>query len=142
MTSTLRRELVLDQNLHSRLATEVRARGRDSVSIYSLGHANLKDPELLERLAGHYKPESWVLVTADDRMPADHGALIERLGTTVATIDPTHDEEHTVDQWRRDVVQRWANAIQAQEQGTVRRYSLGWHRPWTRRRRRSKRRSR
>jgi hypothetical protein len=132
---SLRRELILDQNLHNRLAAEVRARGRDSVSIYALGYAHLKDPELLGRLADHYKPESWVLITADDRMPADHGPLIDQLGLTVATIDPLHDEEHTVDQWRRDVVQRWAHAMQAQRQGSIHRYSLRWHRSWTLRRR-------
>jgi len=132
---SLRRELVLDANLDKRLAGELRHRGRAAESVYPLGRAHLKDAELLERLAEIYRPEAWVLVTGDDRMPADHGDLIRRLGTTVATIDPTHDAEHTFDEWRRDVVHRWANSMQAQEQGTVRRYSLGWHRSWTPRRR-------
>ena len=107
------------------------------MSIYALGYADLKDPELIERLAARYRPGAWVLVTGDDRMPSDHGELLEQAGLTVATIDPTHDDEHTVDQWRRDIVQRWSHKMQTQADGSIRRYSLEWHRPWTERRRRS-----
>jgi len=132
---SLRRELVVDANLDKRLAGELRSRGRAAVSVYPHGLSHLKDPELLERLSELYRPEAWVLVTGDDRMPGDHRELIERVGTTVATIDPLHDTEHQIDEWRRDVVHRWAHVMQSQTQGAVRRYSLRWHRPWTLRRR-------
>jgi hypothetical protein len=35
-----------------------------------------------------FRAEGWVLVTGDDRMPADHGELIDEPGVTVAIIDP------------------------------------------------------
>jgi hypothetical protein len=132
---SLRRELVVDANLDKRIAGELRHRGRAAVSVHPLGFGHLKDPELLQRLAELYRPEAWVLVTGDDRMPADHGELIERLGVTIATIDPVNDAEHQIDEWRRDVVHRWAHVMQEQAQGSVRRYSLRQHRAWAPRRR-------
>jgi Domain of unknown function (DUF5615) len=135
MAAQLRRVLVLDENLNSRLAAEIRARGRDAHSVYSLGLQGLADPELLERLSGQYRPESWVLVTGDDRMPLDHGEELTRLEVTVATIDPLVRPPYNPDQWRRDVAQRWAHVMQEQPVGSLRRYSVNWHRVWTARRR-------
>ena len=83
-----------------------------------------------------FRPESWVLVTADDRMPADHGELIAELGVTIATIDRRRESICNHDEWRRDVVQRWVHAMQDQPPNSVRRYGISGHRTWTARGRR------
>ena len=69
-------------------------------------------------------------------MPADHGELIAELGVTIATIDRQRDPVCNHDEWRRDVVQRWAHAMQDQQLNSVRRYGLSGHRNWTARGRR------
>jgi hypothetical protein len=71
----------------------------------------------LTRLAGEH--EDWILVTADDRMPLDHADTIEAIAATIATIDPRRRDDYNVDQWRREIVHRWAHAIHEQDAGSV-----------------------
>lgn len=125
--------LVLDESLNKRLAAELSQRGRDAWTVYSLQYAGLNDPDLLHRLTERVR--NWILVTADDRMPADHGTTIAEFGATIATIDPRAPASYWPDQWRRDVVHRWAHVMGGQEGGSIRRYSFRWHRLWTPRRR-------
>ncbi len=140
---------MIDADL-GRLATQLKARGRNAISAGELQLAqDVKDPELLRGLAEHFAGEPWVLVTGDDKMPAEHGPVVVEVAATIATIDanpPGLLEYH----WRVDVVHRWAHAMQDQAAGTVRRYTdrastvwrprrrhlllarqQGWTPPWT-----------
>jgi hypothetical protein len=124
--------LVVDANLPKTLAGALRKRAREAVSAAELGLAfNVKDPELLRRLAELYKDRCpWVLVTGDDAMPAEHGPVIIDTHATVATIFPDYPMGVTEHVWNTDVVQRWAHAMQEQTPRTVRRYGLAGSQPW------------
>lgn len=135
-TRTLRdlvARLIIDECLSSRLATELRGRGYDAVSVADLGHAGLHDPDLLDELHGNL--EDWVLVTGDDAMPADHHHLIRDYHhTTIATVDSEWQKmaaTHTQEQFKRDTVHRWAHVMAAQATGEVRRYSPVRNATWT-----------
>lgn len=129
------RVLLIDEDLPRRLATELCCRGRFSTTIAALNFGGSKDPKLLADLEQLGLVLAWVLVTGDDAMPWEHGRVIRATGATVATISPRRPEGVTEAAWRRDVAHRWAHAIQQQEPGTVRRYSLTGSRPWVPRRR-------
>lgn len=128
--------LVIDATTDNRVATELCYRGRSARSIKEMGLARAKDPELLMALQAE---SDWVLVTGDDRMPDDHGGIVEALRPTIATVDPKMSSEYeTTDQWRRDVIHKWAHKMQTQPLGTIRRYNLTGSRPWHSRTRRAK----
>ncbi len=127
--------LVLDECLPKTLAGTLGHRGRSATSVRQLGLVGVKDPELLPRLAAIFADQSWVLVTGDDAMPAEHGPLIIETKVTVATIHPEHPEGVTEHAWNMDIVHRWAHSMQDQEQRTVRRYHARTSQPWTPRRR-------
>jgi hypothetical protein len=129
------RLLIIDEDLAPRLARYLKVRGRHARSVADLGLRRSKDPELLRELASRRGLGEWVLVTGNDKMPAEHPDLFRDLRPTVATIDPRRPEHLTELIWRTDVVHRWAHRMQAQEAGTVRRYSLHRSVPWTPRRR-------
>lgn len=70
MTTASPRIIVVDENLNKRLATELAYRGRDATSVSALGLGGSTDPQLLVKLDAQL--DDWVLVTADDALPADH----------------------------------------------------------------------
>lgn len=126
------RLIVVDADLHKRLATELQGRGREAVSLSAMNLHRSKDPNVLRRL--HERLEvPWVLLTGDDHMPFDHAELIAELGTTIATVDrrkpPAFGNDW--DAYRREVAHRWAHAVAAQGDGKIRRYSLTQNRVWT-----------
>ena len=129
------RLLVVDEDVAPRLARYLNLRGRRARSVADLGLRESTDPELLRDLAKRPGLGEWVLVTGNDGMPAEHPTLMARLKPTVATIDPRRPEGVSELAWRMDVVHRWAHAMQDQEAGTIRRYSLGRSSLWTPRRR-------
>jgi hypothetical protein len=126
-------ELVIDECLDKRLASELRLRGRLAQSVSGLGLRGLDDPTLLQELAKLGHP--YVIVTADTAMPLDWLSEIEAAGATVAVIDSRRSEEFRESQWYRDVVHRWAHVMRDQPQGIVHRYSARGHRPWRLKRR-------
>jgi hypothetical protein len=127
--------LVIDANLSKRLATELQRPGRTASSVSSLKLRHLVDPELLAVLAERYRDQRWVLVTGDDLMPGEHHQHIEAWSITVATVDGRwRGQGLSQEEWKREVVHRWAHVMAAQRPGTVQRYSLRSHRAWRRRR--------
>jgi hypothetical protein len=128
------RTLVLDENLNPRLATELTRRGRNATRVQELGLRGSADPQLLDKVDGQL--DVWVLVTADDRLPDSHAEAVRRVGATIATINPEREMGWPLEEWRREIVHRWAHAIQEQSQGTLRRYTLRRHGVWRPRRRR------
>jgi len=126
--------LVIDADIDKRVATELKFRGRDAVATSELELHHEKDEPLLRALADHFGPNGWVLVSGDDAMPDDHGDVLAELGVTLATVDPRRPEVTEEAAWRRDVIHRWAHAIQIQEPGTIRRYSAVRHGLWRPRR--------
>lgn len=129
---------MIDADVSKRLAGWLNERGRASVAASALNLSQgVKDPDVLRALAAAYNNnQAWVLVTGDDAMPAEHGAVITETAATVATIHPEYPEdEMTEHAWRIDVVQRWAHAMQTQQPQSVRRYSLGGSEVWRPRRR-------
>lgn len=127
--------LVVDADLPKRLATELALRGRAARSAADLGLAGgVTDPEVLRGIAVEVEREvpgrRWVLVTGDDAMPAEHGDVIRETAATIATVHPDVPEGVLEDEWRRDVVHRWAHAMQEQQPGSVRRWSLGRSEVW------------
>lgn len=129
------RLLVLDADLPRRLATWLESRKRKAVPTSALGLNELADALLLRELAERYGSSSWVLVTGDDAMPAEHGPVIWETRATIATINPRRPPSVPEHHWRVDVVHRWAHSMQRQEPQTVRRYSLNESHPWKPRRR-------
>lgn len=134
MTTASSRIIVVDENLNKRLATELTYRGRDATSVSALGLRGSTDPQLLLKLDAQL--DDWVLVTADDALPADHAEQIVAVGATLAIIDPDRMPTWPLEAWRREIVHRWAHAIHLQEHGTARRYGLNRHQAWRLRRRR------
>ena len=127
--------LVIDADLNKRLGTELGFRGRNARALAELSLHHEKDEPMLRSLverAGN--PAEWVLVTGDDAMPDDHADVLAELGITLATVDPRRPTDVHEDAWRRDVVHRWAHAMQTQNPGTLRRYSVTRHGLWRPRR--------
>lgn len=128
--------LIIDADVNKRVATELNGRGRPATATSELELGRTKDEPLLRTLAARLNdPQAWVLVTGDDAMPDDHPGALAELQITLATIDPRRPEGSGEDAWRRDVVHRWAHAIQSQPAGTIRRYSATRHGLWKPRRR-------
>ena len=121
-------ELVIDECLDKRLASELTRRGRMATSVSALGLRGLDDPELLHKLAQRDHP--CVIVTADEAMPLDWMDALTATGTTLAVVDHHRSHTYGVAQWYCDVVHRWAHVMPAQPTGTVHRYSVGGHRAW------------
>ncbi len=128
---------MIDACIGKAIAARLRDRGRNAVSTAQIGLAtDVKDPELLRELATRYNAErEWVLVTADDSMPAEHGGVIRETRATVATVHPESPPGVSEYQWLTDVIHRQAHLMQAQGLRTVRRYSFDGSRVWTPRRR-------
>lgn len=127
--------LVVDADIDKRVATELKCRGRYAVATSELELHREKDEPLLRALVKQLgSPDNWVLVSGDDAMPDDHAAVLAELGVTLATVDPRRPDEIEEAAWRRDIVHRWAHAMQIQEPGTIRRYSAGRHSLWRPRR--------
>ncbi len=121
-------ELVIDECLDKRLATELTNRGRMARAVSALGLRGLDDPDLFTELGKLGHP--YVIVTADVSMPIDWGTEIAAAGVTVAVIDSRRSDRFLESQWYRDVVHRWAHVMRDQPQGSVHRYSPRGHRPW------------
>jgi hypothetical protein len=129
--------IVVDESLDLRLAEEISGRGREATSHEEVGTTGLEDEPMLRKLAADLGGRHWVLVTADDAMPAEHAEVIEELQVTIATIHgdykrvcDAHDLTMTQEQFRRDSVHRWLHIIAAQERGEIRRYTPVGHAPW------------
>lgn len=122
--------LVIDASLSKRIATELKARGRPAIAVSELKLHRLLDPALLRGLSAHFADVPWVLVTADDAMPAEHADLIAELGVTLSTIDTRRPAGYLSDDpWGREIAHRWAHVMAAQAAGTIRRYSEAGGRP-------------
>lgn len=123
---------MIDASLSTRVATELRVRDRDAVSVASITSTSTKDPPLLELLRRHFadKDQDWTMVTADDKMPGEHQDEVG--GLTIATIDPRWmDRWPTQEGWKRETVARWAHRMAGQSPQTVRRYSPFASRLWS-----------
>jgi hypothetical protein len=129
--------IVIDASLNKRIATELKRRGRDAIALSELELRHAKDPELLHALAEHFGNRLWVLVTADDNLPAAHADVVAEVSATIATIDPKRSAIYAEDEdaWGREVVHRWAHVMERQPRGSVRRYSERGGRKWSPRRR-------
>ena len=126
------RTLVLDASLNRRIATELKGRGRQATSAAELGMARASDPELLRGVVRRMGDQPWVLVTADDFLPAEQAGLVAELGITVATVQ-AQGRGRGVDEERfaRETCHRWAHSMAAQAPAALRRYSPEANRPWT-----------
>jgi hypothetical protein len=102
------------------------------MSVERLGLLGKVDADVLRGIDA--LDDDCVLITADDAMPAEHGPLLKTLGTTLATVDGRRTPGWGREEWKKEIVHRWAHAIHHQEHGTIRRYSVVSNRPWTRRR--------
>lgn len=123
--------LVIDASISTRVGTELRRRGRDACSLASLELKSFKDEPMLRELAQRID-EDYVLVTADDAMPAAHRLVIAETNTTIATLDPRWTRSGLEQEpYKHEVVHRWAHVMAEQAASTLRRYSTGGHRPWT-----------
>jgi hypothetical protein len=124
--------LIIDASLSTRLGTELRKRGREAVSLASLRLKALEDEPMLRALAERYLNERYVLVTADDAMPATHGSVLDETATTLATLDGRWKRSGLPQEtYKCEVVHRWAHVMAAQKSRTIHRYSIGGHRLWT-----------
>jgi predicted nuclease of predicted toxin-antitoxin system len=133
------RQLLIDENLSRRIASELRKRGKNAIAIVGTDLRGAKDPDLLRAIARDY--EDAVLVTGDDNMPATHADVLRETRVSLAIIAPEREGIFTTDEWDREIVHRWAHKMEAQEPGSIRRYYLIGGREWRPRRRSSARRS-
>ena len=126
------RVLVLDASLNRRIAAELKGRGRAAVAAAEVGMARASDPELLRGVTRRMGDQPWILVTADDYLPAEHAELVAELGVTIATVQ-AQGRSRGVDEERfaRETCHRWAHSMARQSAGAVRRYSPEANRPWT-----------
>ena len=124
----MRRTIITDENLSTRMATELKRRGFEAQSIAHLGLKQLKDPELIAALNGLDFP--WVLLTGDDKLPLVHSDVVELYEPTIAVIGPRITSGRGIEMHRADVTHRWAHKIAVQDEGTIRRYSSKSHRLW------------
>lgn len=132
MVRRIVKEIVLDADLPRRLRGELVARGMRATTLAELKIDGLLDDPMLAALSEKRHPAGIVLVTADDKMPRDHGDNIRRLGFTVATIDGRWQGKgfDTQDQWNRDTVHRWAHRMNIQAEKEIRRYSPARQNLW------------
>lgn len=118
--------LVLDEDLSWYVARELRARGyRDATSAFEWGIAGRKveDPLWLYIIARTGIPS--VLVTFDNKMTTVHRAAILRRKSTLAVIDSAGDHlGRRREEYKREVVHRWAHRMQAQAPETRYLYRL------------------
>jgi hypothetical protein len=129
------RVLVIDEDLNPRLVTELKYRGRTAVGVRELQLGSSDDEIVIAQVFTIY--DDPVLVTGDDDMPAEHADTLELYTATVATIGPPPRElASQEDAWERDIVHRWAAAMQDQEMGSIRRYYPSGGSAWTPRKRR------
>jgi len=133
------RWVIVDESLDKGLARQLSARGRDAASLQQLGLNGRDDPDVISEL-GNLERTDWVLVTADDAMPWEHGDQLHSIGATVATIDGewarlveknglagTMDHES----FKCETVHRWVHQMAEQEAGTFYRYNaFRGGRPW------------
>lgn len=133
------RLLVVDESLTTRIGSELRKRGRQAKSLAELGLKGLKDEPMLRKLA-EVMDEPYVLVSADDAMPATHHKVLVETQTTLATLHPEWRPTGLQQEcYKHEVVHRWAHAMARQDEGSVRRYSPSANRPWVPLRRRPRR---
>lgn len=57
-------------------------------------------------------------------MPDEHAQVIREVRGTVATVSTDRPLSYTEEAWQRDVVHRWAHAMQAQADASVRRWGV------------------
>ncbi len=126
--------LYLDEDVPKRLAAELKARGRNALSIYTDRRLGTPDPDLIVMLHERFGLNV-VLVTANESMPIEHGAVLRQSGVALAVIDGDHGATHQ-QAWKRDTVHRYAHLMEGQQRGTWRRYSPHRQGQWTPRRRR------
>jgi hypothetical protein len=129
------RLLVIDESLNPRLSGELTGRGRSAAALAQLGLVGALDSELLDALAGRLEA-GWTLVTADDHLPAEHRGAFGVLEASAATLDPRQAPGYSLDEWRRELVHRFAHQMETQRPGEIRRYSLTGGKPWRSRGRR------
>lgn len=135
------RLLFIDESLSKRLATLLKHRGRAAISCSERELLELADEPLLREV---YKDgDDVVFVTADDSLPAEHAGVLREVGATVATIAPFERGKWPIERcaladeetWKREIVSRWAHAMQEQPRRTHKRYFLNGGRRWRPRRR-------
>jgi hypothetical protein len=135
------RLLFIDESLSKRLCGMLRQRGRAADCCSRAKLIGFEDEPLLREV---YKARhDIVFVTADDDLPGEHPGVLREVGATVATIAPfergkwrAHDPGFSDEEaWKREIVHRWAHAMQEQERRTFRRYFLSGARPWAKRKR-------
>lgn len=129
-----RRLLYLDEDVPKRLATELRRRGRNALTVYADEKKGTLDGDLLRMLYERFGHDV-VLITANESMPIEHEAALTDTGIALAVIDGEHGDTPQED-WKRETVHRWAHLMESQDAGLWRRYSPYRRGPWTRRRRR------
>lgn len=121
--------LVLDENFVPRLAHDLRTRGRRAASVQRLRLRGAEDSRLLDQLSE--LPEPWVLVTQDKTMPLEHADAIAQLKPTIAVVLSAESLLGAAVEWScRDIVHRWAHAMQRQAPGSIREYTASRSARW------------
>jgi hypothetical protein len=124
------RTVIVDADLPKRLQTELLNRGRRAAALSSLNLNRSLDPAVLDAIRDRFDLDQIVLVTGDDQMLLEHAE--HAVGITVAVIDANVADGFTLDQWRREIVHRWAHKMVEQITGTHKRYGLrqwDWKKP-------------
>jgi hypothetical protein len=117
-----RRCLVLDEDINWKLSRELQKRGMAATSHYKLDLLSKDDSLIIKTLAESHEP--CVLVAWDNKLHLNHAAALLHFGLTLAVIDKYADRgDLTEEQYRREVIHRFAHRMAAQEQGDAFKYS-------------------
>lgn len=132
----MERVIVVDENFDHRFAKQLTERGRRAFSYKQVGTGGLEDEHVIKKIV-ESMTEPWVLLTADDSMPAEHAELIAEVQATIATIDgewKKHCQARGLnldrDQFSKEAAHRWAHSIAEQEEGRIERYTPSGHTRW------------
>lgn len=101
------RLLFLDEDLDKRLARELRLRGRMAETIYKTDLQGASDNELVTALDSRYG-QGVVLITGNDNMPIENGESFKVGRVALATIDTEYPDGYHLEEWRREIIHRWA----------------------------------
>jgi hypothetical protein len=97
------------------------------------------DPEVIRKVFQLF--DHPVLITGDDGMPAEHASVLAEVKATIAVVRPWKERDAFVgrwegldhrseDEWEQEIVHRWAQMIQTQKTGTIRRYAFKSYGEW------------
>jgi len=123
------RVIVIDEDLDPDFARQLMLRGRTATCVRDEKLRGQSDKRVLEALVAKYS--NFILVTANRDMPREWPDEMKRLKPTIAVITSGQEQGMRQQQFRCDLIHRWAHSFKAQTAGSLRVYNARGGAPWT-----------